>query len=772
MYKKCLLLLLTLTAALHTFSQTGINGKVYDQNNNLLNGFNAVLLNPNDSSIVKGGFFMDGNFELQQETGNYILQIGALSFRDTLLTVEIGNAPTTLAPITLISKNINLDEIQVKAKPVVYRQQADKLIMNVEHSPLSESGNVVDILKKSVKIKVDGEDEISVLGKGKAQIYLNGRKVASNQMLSLISSEEIKSIEIIENPSVEYAADANAVINIVTRSKSKYGSGAKFISTTTKRTNLNQATQVQFSKQTARNTFYTSYSISNRRRTYEENFIRNYSQKQIINDVDERLHLKQTHYLRLNNNFQFNKNATLDVVLNSGFYKGDYSTQNKNSIYAIGFTTPESQLNSEINSPLKRTLLNGLASYNFTSDDQQTTWKVSAEHYYYDATKHDFIEEGNSKTNRVANTFRLTAFDSQANFRLSKKTILKTGAQFSFNKNGSNNTFGTENSLQTEVFKSKEQSISGFGKLRHKAGKWNISGGLRVEYLQRNSATNQQTIVDEHSIELLPTLAVNREITNNLAVNLSYNRRLKRPSFQDLNPAINYIDSLSYMQGNPNLNRSKIHALNLKLTYMKYASLSLYYNNIKNGIFWFIDSSEASPLVSIGMQKNLPKIDVLGADLLLPYQNKMLTIYVASGLKQTQINSLTKDLRHTFSWYLSSGLDLNLPLGITTNVNCTYFSDGINGIWTYDSAWKLNAELQRNFLNKRLNLSLSFEDIFKSNIIKSETTIGQHHIRYDYYRDDCFVRLRLSYKLNNLKSAPKVSSILNSDAGRIKSNVK
>ena len=33
----------------------------------------------------------------------------------------------------------------------------------------------------------------------------------------------------------------------------------------------------------------------------------------------------------------------------------------------------------------------------------------------------------------------------------------------------------------------------------------------------------------------------------------NYAMRITRPTFQELNPAITYIDTLSYMQGNPHL---------------------------------------------------------------------------------------------------------------------------------------------------------------------------------------------------------------------------
>lgn len=779
MQRIILLVSLVLAISFQVSAQSSIVGKVYDEHKKKIEGFNVVLLNKIDSTIITGGFFYEDKFEIKYRPGKYLLHISALSYRDTLLPIFLRKAKLDMDTIYLSNSNIKLNDVVVKAKKILYSQEDDKMIINVENSVLSEAGSVLDVLNKSVKLKVDSDNKITLLGKGEAQVYLNGRKIASKQVLYMIASEEIKKIEIVENPSSEYSADAIAVINIISRKNSKYGCGAKIINTLSKRKNWNNSTNVQYSQHTANNNLYASYSFSNRKRFYEQEYIRDYkklSSPTIMIDIEEKLNLKEQHFFRLNDNYQLNKNNTIGVSLNSGFYKGNYNTKNYTQInHSIKGQEKDNAFTTHIKSPLKRNVINGLITYTHDSPRKKGAKMIfSAEKYLYKSQKNDFISDSykNQKINNLKSTFNLHAFDVNIIAPLGDNVNAKLGSRYSYNSNATENYSIPSIKAYAEKFLSKESLFSAFGIVNYTAKKWSINTGMRIEYMDRKSTINKISIVNKKSFEWLPSIMITKNINDNFKINLSYNRKIHRPSFQDLNPSVTYIDSLSYKRGNPYLTKEKIDSYNLKITYMKYASLSFYYKKVNDAIIWSIESPMDKPLASVATKKNISEHGLYGTDLLLPYKTKKFTAYLAAGLNKTMNKSDELKYLNNISWYISSGLDVNLPLGVKTNLSTMYFSNGVNGIWTYKHAWQCDASLQKSIMNNKLSFSLSFKDIFRSKEMKSNLKLDTQNIQYNYYNDVACVKFRISYKFKKMKNKPKIKSVLTDGANRINLDVK
>lgn len=83
-------------------------------------------------------------------------------------------------------------------------------------NPLSKLGSAVDAIKQMPLISGIGNN-ISVLGKGTPEIYINHRKVRDNSELQQLSSQDIERVEIITNPGAKYEADVKSVIIIHTK---------------------------------------------------------------------------------------------------------------------------------------------------------------------------------------------------------------------------------------------------------------------------------------------------------------------------------------------------------------------------------------------------------------------------------------------------------------------------------------------------------------------------------------------------------------------------
>lgn len=776
-----LLIFFLVFSRLNSYGQYLVKGTVNDINKSSIEGFNATILNPNDSTLIKGGFFVNGEFELTCKEKQILIYLSSLGYRDTILPVTIVDAEKLLPNICLKKQSIELNDITVNAKRQLYTQTPDKLILNVDKTILKESGDATDVLKKSVKLNVDSDNNITVLGRGNAYVYLNGKKISSNEILTMIPSEEIKSVEIIDNPSAQYEAEAQAVVNIITKKSGNFGSGAKIINSTTKRNSFENSTNIQFSNRSPKNNFYASYYFLTKQRKYDNEYIRDYSQTDlpsvILNKIDEKFSVNQQHSLRLNDELNISKTNTLGIVFNTSYYDGKLKTDNQNQIFDdIEFGNLKEEFSSDINSILERSLINGQINYTIKPKKKGTEWQFSIERYYYHAEKNESILEtsGNSlvsKSNGIDNKFNFHTLQADYNSPLTNSWKLQSGVRYSKFKNESKTIYNTPVSSRNEAFDNQESEFAAYNVLKYKHNKLSVNIGVRLEYLNRDTKLEELMIVDKESWEWLPSFLISKRLNDKTQLSLTYNKKIVRPSFQDLNPTINYIDSLSYTQGNPELINAKIDNFDLKFSYMKYASISLFYKKTKDAIVWDIESPEENTQIAIGTQKNIESQNSWGVNLVLPYQTKTYTIYVASGFEQVNNTGEYSDL-NKFKWYLKSGIDLNLPFDLKSNLTGLYFSDGINGIWTYDDAYKIDASLQKSFANDKLNISLSFEDIFRSNKMKSQAEFDNRIVKYNYYYDDSFIRLRVSYNFSKIKKRPRSNSLLKEQRDRIKSMYK
>ena len=109
-----------------------------------------------------------------------------------------------------------LKEVTIAVKRPEITNLPDRTVVGVESTLLSSSADGIDMLKKTPGLLVDGQNNLSVIGQGSPIVYINNRRVYSMDEVYNLNPQNIKSIEIIHNPSSQYEADATAIVKIVT----------------------------------------------------------------------------------------------------------------------------------------------------------------------------------------------------------------------------------------------------------------------------------------------------------------------------------------------------------------------------------------------------------------------------------------------------------------------------------------------------------------------------------------------------------------------------
>ena len=108
-----------------------------------------------------------------------------------------------------------LKEVVIYA-PVGSKVKANSIETRIVGSNLEHIGSAEDVLARVPGMIKNGET-LEVIGRGAPVFYVNGRRIYDLGELKQIHSEQIRAIEVINNPGVDYDATISAVVKIKTR---------------------------------------------------------------------------------------------------------------------------------------------------------------------------------------------------------------------------------------------------------------------------------------------------------------------------------------------------------------------------------------------------------------------------------------------------------------------------------------------------------------------------------------------------------------------------
>ncbi|MBR4566537.1 MAG: carboxypeptidase-like regulatory domain-containing protein, partial [Prevotella sp.] len=190
-----------------------LTGTIIDENRQPVPYANIYLLYPSDSTVIGGGVSNEaGVFVIPYQHPTVLARISYVGYKTVYRLCNNEQVGTIqMKPETMTIKGV----VVTGERPKV-QLQGNSLIMNVEGTVMERMGTAEDVLSRVPTISKKG-DVYEILGKGLPLIYLNNRKLTDLQELKNIQSDNIKSIEVIQNPGARYDATVNAVIIIHTK---------------------------------------------------------------------------------------------------------------------------------------------------------------------------------------------------------------------------------------------------------------------------------------------------------------------------------------------------------------------------------------------------------------------------------------------------------------------------------------------------------------------------------------------------------------------------
>jgi hypothetical protein len=773
-----LLIVLPTTRSQAQKTSYSLKGAVNTDTKKPLEFGNAVILNIKDSVLIKGAPFENGKYTvIGIPRDSVLLKISSIGFKDHYLTFyRTGNDSVyNLNEITLNEDN-TLGEVTVNAKKPFFEMDGEKVKVNVEGTSLTAAGTALDVLRRSPSVIVNNSDQVSVFGKGTAIIYLDGLLLSSVDLLKSLPSADIKSIEIIANPSAKYDAAGRAVINIITVRHNLEGYNINLIQNTLYGKYLFSYSGLRFNYTKKKWSANFSYGKSAGKQWNSDEYKRRYNVNdsthiEMNNSIYETQDFLNTNYYRFGINYRIDSTSLLGVQYN-GFYeakKGNTDNQNniqQNNIqqYVLKTTTTHNpfQINNSANinyskkfDTLGTELFSAVQYGNFVS---KTVSNIGQN------TSYGSFASDQDKRNSNRNDIKIFSAQIDLTNAFKSKWKLESGLKNSYIGKTSDITF--ENLSNGEWipdqnylngFEFSENIAAAYSELRYKTKKVNMRVGGRAEMTRSKgfSKTLQKQIIDRQYLNFFPSGFFGYDLAKDLTTSLTLSSRIHRPTYQDLDPFINYIDSLSSLRGNPYLLPEYTNSIEASLIYMKEANLTFGYNTTKGAMTLVVEKVNDSTQAFTGITKNIDRSESYSAGITIPYELEWWTTanyfgyflntfsYVQDGVKIT-------NHKPTFSIYLYD--EFRFKKLFSVEINYEYTSSAVDGIFMSKPFSMLNANLKKTFFKDKLTVRFLANDIFSNYIMKGQSNIPLYTIEYRSRYNTHNYMLALNYKFGRLKN--------------------
>nr|WP_322624248.1 TonB-dependent receptor [uncultured Flavobacterium sp.] len=783
-----------------------ITGKVIEQDSKQpLEFANVIIQTPGDVTVAGGLTDANGQYSLDVKPGTYNIKFDFISFKAVVLsnkeiTADINLGTTAMAPDATVLKGV-----EITAERSTVEIKLDKRVYSVGNDMMVKGGTVSDVLDNVPSLSVDAEGNVALRGNQSVTILIDGRPsnlAGSNvaETLRLLPADSVDKVEVITNPSARYDAEGGGgIVNIILKKGKANGFNGSVVANVGDPANHGISTSLNY-----RGDNYNMFS--NLGYNYRDNPGKSLTNSRYL-DKDTNETSSYTNEKRRNKREREGFNASLglewflnktltwtnsiSVRRNTGesptwaYYDNYFADQsfNYSSLRYTHQDDDESNLNFGTNLVKK---------FNENGHELRIDASVSKNIEDQDATINNTLT-GGAPTIPFTNTNERTFNDQDESRGLVQADyVLPIGenSRFEAGYRGSFSTLETDaraetlqgtgwenNANYTNFLQYKEKVNALYSQYGSKTGKFSYLFGLRWE--DSNIDVNLLNINEYHNKRynnFFPSAVFGYEFSNSSNVSLSYSRRINRPRGRFLNPFSGLQSNINLFRGNPDLNPSKTHAIDLGYL-KKWDKLMLnssVYVNITQDNFQFVrtvqgETAEGTP-ITLTTPINLAKEYRAGFEFNANYTpfkwwrvNGNLNIFrnetqgeysYSYTTEAGETISGSQNFNNTaYTWTTRLNSKITLPWKIDWQLNGSYEAPQKNAQGTRLSTPGLNTAISKDILKDKGTISLNVQDIFNSRKMRNETYIPYQVESYSSMQWRVRqVTLSLTYRFNRNKN--------------------
>lgn len=789
----------------YTQNSISVSGEVKDNTGKALQSVTVSLLEAKDSSLIKADI-TDGNGQFQitsVKTGKFLLSYSIIGFEKIYSqSFELTGGQKFKAPaVTLEPAAKKLQDVTVTSKKPMIEIKADKTIFNVENSINATGSNALELLQKSPGIQVDNNENISMKGKTGVKIYVDGKMTQLDSKdlaayLKSINSNDVEAIEMISNPSAKYDASGNAgIINIRLKKNKKFGTNGNlnlgFIQGITPKGNGSVSLNYRDKKVNLFSNIGGALGLN-------ENDLNLYRiQKDSLYDQhSENKNNNKSLSLKAGADYFINSKNTIGVLVTGNFNNTEFISNSNTAVYYQPGNQYIKTLQAYNSIPGHRTNVNTNLNYRYTDTTGREinfdgdyglfrgVGRSYQPNYYTDKQGNPLYEI----VNRNYTPTDIDIYTAKVDVEEPRwKGKLGYGAKFSYVK--TTNTFDFFNDIngvptkvlsRSNSFTYKENVNAAYVNFQRQLNqKWSIQTGLRLEQTNSEGVLTRadgiiqaDNSVKKNYLNLFPSAALTWTVNQKNSLNLTYSRRIDRPSYQDLNPFENKLDELTYEKGNAFLRPQYTDNIELTHTFMYMINTTIGYSHVKDYATQTTDTANNATYVQ---QKNLATQDILSFSIGSPlpiakwwngyaniwYNYQIFKGKIGDNEVHTEIPLVGAYMQHSFT----------LGKGYTAEL-----SGWFNGPSVWGATWKTKSQggvdlgVQKQIMQKKGTVKIAVTDIFHTNPWTATSDFGGLYIRGGGSWESQTIRMSFSYRFGSsqVKAARQRQTGIESETKRIK----
>ncbi|MEI2270894.1 TonB-dependent receptor [Sphingobacterium sp. ML3W] len=785
-------------------AQTDVTGYIENTKGKSLTGVN-VKVKTYDKYEIKKMAISDssGKYIIKQlPMGYYSASIQLIGFKTKIIKFHIDSNDfyeKKLENIRLEESDNLLSEVTVnRNKPMIERKE-DRITINIG-SGLTLAGNTaVDILKKAPGIDINPiTEQFSLNGRTGALVTIDDKptymsSTALMNMLKSMSSNQIESIDLISDPSSRYDATGTAgIINIKTKKQKDrglllelnggwgHGLAGKY----------DAGFNLDYSEKKI--SVHVDYNYFKNQSITKINSQRKSYIKDTVNNFDQSSTLKKR---RTGNNYKFGFDYHISKLQSIGIIAQGYLNQSKQMTFGNTqrIQIPGERESIDILGELKDHYKNNIINLNyfgkFDSIGRQLAIGLDYSAYYgrnneirrndFSTTKKTSYREvnnsGNSKITIKAGKIDYThPFDKKTKLEFGlKSSVVTTENNLLLSNKTSDSNIWLDDPEATGKYIYKENINAGYFSFSKQFSKTEFKAGVRVENtMVSRSFKDVNKLENFNYTDLFPSVSISQKIKENYNLSLTYSRRIDRPSYDDLNPYLIFIDEYNYAKGNPYLNPQYTQSLSLTNTIFHRFNLSVNYSSTRNPMINMIRLADDG-VRTIAIKENLGRQKNLGVNLsgtIKPIKNwstsANLQIFNSKYNYQNSFDNIDYQMT-SFSGTIYNTVQIKYAIEIESSFR--YRTALQYGIYRVSPQAVTNLAIRKSFFENKLRLELAIDDLFDGQKTVVKTDYNMQFKGNEKY-ETRIIWLSARYRFNNGKSNKKNSnqSGIESEGDRLK----
>ena len=746
-----------------------ISGTVRDVEGSTIEFATIAIHRAADSVVVKTEFSdATGTFKFDQlPVGQYFVSASQVGFeRVQTAPFSVASADQKLPAILLKpSSKTQLKEVTVQARKPLFEREVDRIVVNVDGSPLSAGATSLEILSRSPGVTIDQNDNLALRGKQGVLVLIDGKRVPMTgaelgEMLRSLPANSIEKIELITNPPAKYdAAGSAGIIAIKLKKDSRQGTNGSLNASYGHGRYAKLTSGLSLNYRHKKLNIFGNYNYSNRNVFTQLTLHRNFYQNQQFIGSSAQDNVGKTNYVsntyRAGVDYSLSKQTLLGAVVSGLAMNAEARIPNVTQTF-----DEQGNLQSSYQSANRRNLsmpnvaVNMNLKHNFDSTgSRELTADVDFAHYETHRRQNletSFIVPVRPSTTLAGDLnggLNISSFKADYVHKLSKQARLEGGVKASWVHSRNNVLFTNINegvsvidTGKTNQFSYDETIKAAYVNFNGTFKKTSIQTGLRGE---QTNATGLQVIgnngFERNYFQLFPSIFIKQTLSKLHDLSLSLSRRIDRPTYNQLNPFRAYIDATTYFTGNPSLFPQTSYNIELTHTFKQKFITSISYSRTNQPIIDVIQPSPEGNRQAVSTFQNLTRSDYYGVTLTIPAQptswwtlDNNVVAYYQQFIGDLAGTSLNNGLP---AFTLNSTSTFTLGRGWTADLTGNYQSRQLYGFLDIRPLGQLNVGLQKTIWNKKGTLKLNVTDVFYTSPLNATSTYT-NYVEQFYQRQD------------------------------------